>query len=92
MGRDEAIVIDESVFKNLAGKTTLITGASSGIGLETVEYFYKLGADVAFPGGRKRLPTDVPLDSPRTLVRNFDVSNWDQQVEAFEATNAKFGH
>jgi NAD(P)-dependent dehydrogenase (short-subunit alcohol dehydrogenase family) len=92
MGRETPITIDESAFKNLAGKTILITGASSGIGLETANYFYKLGANVAFIAGRKRPATDVPLDSPRTLLRNVDVSNWDQQVEAFEATVAKFGH
>ncbi|KAF2812740.1 NAD(P)-binding protein [Mytilinidion resinicola] len=92
MGRETPLTIDESKFKNLAGKTILITGASSGIGLETANYFYKLGANVAFLAGRKRPATDVPLDSDRTLLRNIDVSNWEQQVEAFEATVKKFGH
>jgi hypothetical protein len=33
----EPIVVDRSSLKDLAGKTALITGASSGIGLETAE-------------------------------------------------------
>jgi len=92
MGRETAIKIDEASFVNLKGKTILITGASSGIGLETANYFYKLGANVAFLAGRKRPATDVPLDSDRTLLRNVDVANWEQQVEAFDATVKKFGH
>jgi len=91
MGAETPISINEEAFKDLAGKTILVTGASSGIGLETANYFYKLGCNVAYVGGRKRPPTDVPLDSPRTLLRNIDVSNWEQQQEAFEATVEKFG-
>lgn len=85
------IKIDEDSFKVLKGKTVLITGASSGIGLECADYFYGLGCNVAYIGGRKRPPTKVPLDSPRTLLRNIDVSSFEAQNEVFEATVQKFG-
>jgi len=85
------IKIDEDSFQVLKGKTVLITGASSGIGLECADYFYGLGCNVAYIGGRKRPPTKVPLDSPRTLLRNIDVSSFEAQNEVFEATVQKFG-
>ncbi|KAI9735371.1 MAG: hypothetical protein M1818_006566 [Claussenomyces sp. TS43310] len=83
--------IDENAFSVLKGKTVLITGASSGIGLECADYFYKFGANVAYVGGRKRPPTEVPLDSPRTLLRNVDVSSFEQVDGAFQAVIEKFG-
>jgi hypothetical protein len=85
------IVVDRSSLKGLAGKTVLITGASSGIGLETAELFYELGCNVVFVGGRKRPTTYVDLSSPRVLVLQCNVANWESQVDIFEATIAKFG-
>lgn len=69
-----------------------ITGASSGIGLETAECFYDLGCNVAFICGRKRPKREVPFkDNPRTFITNCDISNWDNLVEAFDITIVKFG-
>ena len=87
----EPIVVDRSSLKDLAGKTVLITGASSGIGLETTELFYELGCNAVFVGGRKRPATYVDLSSPRVLVLQCNVANWESQVDIFEATIAKFG-
>lgn len=86
-----AIKVDRDSLKSLAGKTVIVTGASSGIGLETAELFYKLGSNVVFVGGRKIPTTDVPLDSPRVLVCQCDIGSWDSQVDVFEATVEKFG-
>jgi len=88
----QPIKINEESFKSLSGKTILITGASSGIGLETAEYFYSLGCNVAFIGGRKRPDTKIPLvDNPRTLFSHCDISSWAAVLEVFKLTMAKFG-
>lgn len=86
------ITIDIASFKSIAGKTIIVTGASSGIGLETAEFFYELGCNVVFVGGRKLPDTYVDLNSPRVLVRKCDISSWESQVEVFEAAKATFGH
>jgi len=91
MASAPAIQVDEAALKSLAGKTIIVTGASSGIGLETAEFFYELGCNVVFVGGRKRPATDVPLDSPRTLLCNCDISSWESQVAVFDAAIKKFG-
>lgn len=86
------INVDVASFKSIADKTIIVTGASSGIGLETAEYFYELGCNVVFVGGRKLPDTYVDLKSPRVLVCKCDISSWESQVEIFEAAKAKFGH
>ncbi|KAK5193098.1 hypothetical protein LTR99_001754 [Exophiala xenobiotica] len=84
--------VDLDSLQSFAGKTIIVTGASSGIGLEIAEFFYDLGCNVVFVGGRKRPDTYVDLDSSRTLVCQCDISSWDSQVEIFEAAKQKFGH
>jgi NAD(P)-dependent dehydrogenase (short-subunit alcohol dehydrogenase family) len=86
-----AIDVDRDSFKSLAGKTVIVTGASSGIGLETAELFYELGSNVVFVGGRRLPTTIVPLDSPRVLICQCDIGSWDSQVDVFAATVEKFG-
>ncbi|KAI9743990.1 MAG: hypothetical protein M1818_002724 [Claussenomyces sp. TS43310] len=90
----EPIPVHESNLTSLAGKTVLITGASSGIGLATAELFYNsLDANVVFVGGRKSPDTAIPLtDNPRTLLLHCDISSWDAQLAVFKAALAKFGH
>jgi NAD(P)-dependent dehydrogenase (short-subunit alcohol dehydrogenase family) len=91
MDTSQPLNLDISSFQSLAGKTIIVTGASSGIGLETAEFFYELGCNVVFVGGRKRPPTSVPSDSPRILILQCNISSWDSQVDVFVATIAKFG-
>jgi NADP-dependent 3-hydroxy acid dehydrogenase YdfG len=86
------VSVDLDSLQSFAGKTIIVTGASSGIGLEIAEFFYDLGCNVVFVGGRKRPDTYVDLDSSRTLVCQCDISSWDSQVEIFEAAKQKFGH
>jgi len=85
------IEVHLSTLPSLSGKTVLVTGASSGIGLETCELLYNLGANVAFICGRKVPPTSIPLDSPRTLQLNLNLSSWSAQASAFADTYKKFG-
>ena len=85
------IQVNRDSLKPQPGKTIIVTGASSGIGLETAELFYSLSSNVVFVGGRKRPTTDVPLDSPRVLVCQCDIGSWDSLVSVFEAAIEKFG-
>jgi len=85
------IKVDLDSLGPLKGKTIIVTGASSGIGLETAELFYELGCNVVFVGGRKYPPANVPKDSPRVLLLQCNVASWDSQVDVFTATIAKFG-
>ena len=70
----------------------MVTGASSGIGLEIAEFFYELGCNVAFVGGRRHPETYVNLDSLRAFACQCDISSWDSQVNVFEAVTKRFGH
>jgi len=91
MDPSQPIIVDPTTLQSLSGKTIIITGASSGIGLETAEFFYELGCNVVFVGGRKKPPTYVPEDSPRALLLQCDISSWDSQVDMFTAAIEKFG-
>ncbi|EXJ66781.1 uncharacterized protein A1O5_09976 [Cladophialophora psammophila CBS 110553] len=86
------IKVDLDSPQAFARKTVIVTGASSGIGLEIAEFFYDLGCNVVFVGGRNRPDTYVGLDSSRALACQCDISSWDSQTEAFEAAIKKFGH
>lgn len=91
MDTSQPIKVDIPSLVSLRGKTIIVTGASSGIGLETAEFFYELGCNVVFVGGRKKPPTYVPLDSPRVLILQCNIGSWDSQVDVFTAAIAKFG-
>jgi len=91
MDTSQPLNLDNASFKSLDGKTIIVTGASSGIGLETAELFYELGSNVVFVGGRKIPTTYIPLDSPRVLICQCDIGSWDSQVDVFVATIEKFG-
>lgn len=85
------ITVDPESLKVLAGKTVIVTGASSGIGLETAEFLYDLGCNVVFVGGRKLPDTYVDLNSSRALACQCDISSWDSQAKVFKAAIDRFG-
>jgi len=91
MNTSRPLKLGNESFSSLAGKTAIITGGSSGIGLETGEFLYELGCNVVFVGGRKTPRPNVPADSPRILITQCNLASWDSQVDAFEAAIANFG-
>ncbi|KAH8592655.1 hypothetical protein B0O99DRAFT_743543 [Bisporella sp. PMI_857] len=92
MAATPSIQVDRNSLKSLSNKTALVTGASSGIGLAICDLLYESGCNVIYVAGRKRPPTNVPLEgNPRTLLFNCDISCWEAQRELFERASAKFG-
>ncbi|EXJ67399.1 uncharacterized protein A1O5_09412 [Cladophialophora psammophila CBS 110553] len=87
-----AIQVDLTSLQAVSGKTALVTGASSGIGLAICDLLYESGCNVVYVAGRKRPPTKVLLENnPRTLLFNCDVSSWEAQRQIFADAIAKFG-
>ena len=77
--------------------TTLITGASSGLGAEMARQFAALGHDLALCARRtdrlEELRSEIATKHPerRVEVRALDVTDHDQVFAVFEAFRADFG-
>jgi short-subunit dehydrogenase len=77
--------------------TTLITGASSGLGAEMARQLADLGHDLALCARRtdrlEGLRSEITTKHPerRVEVRALDVTDHDQVFEVFEAFRADFG-
>jgi NAD(P)-dependent dehydrogenase (short-subunit alcohol dehydrogenase family) len=80
---------------DLTGKTAVVTGGSSGIGLETARLFLQAGANVAICGrDTDRLATaydDLGADGARLMSFQCDVLNKDQVAAFAKAVDEKFG-
>lgn len=76
----------------LTGKTAVITGGNSGIGLATAKLFIQEGAQVVILGrDRKTLDAAVKELGGKTLALKTDVSSIDQINAAAKEVGAKFG-
>ena len=76
----------------LAGKTALITGGNSGIGLATASLFVTEGARLAIVGRKKEtLDTAAATLGPNVLAIQADVTDVDAMEQAFATTAARFG-
>jgi short-subunit dehydrogenase len=77
--------------------TTLITGASSGLGAEMARQFAALGDDLALAARRtdrlEKLRAEIAEGHPavRVEVRALDVNDHDRVFEVFRAFRADFG-
>jgi NAD(P)-dependent dehydrogenase (short-subunit alcohol dehydrogenase family) len=78
--------------KRYAGKTVVITGGNSGIGLATAKLFYAEGANVAISGrDQKTLDEAVKTIGPNTLAVKADVSKLADIDRFYAQVAAKFG-
>lgn len=72
--------IQESDIPELSGKKVIITGASSGIGLEAASIFAEKGASVL---NLDINPPSVPVHE-NVEYRKCDISNWNELLAAFK--------
>jgi len=78
--------------KRFEGKTVLITGGNSGIGLATAKLFKDEGANVAISGrDQKTLDEAVQIIGKGTLAVKADVSKLADLDRLFSQVSAKFG-
>jgi NAD(P)-dependent dehydrogenase (short-subunit alcohol dehydrogenase family) len=78
--------------KRFEGKTAVITGGNSGIGLATAKQFHDEGANVAISGrDQKTLDAAVKTIGPGTLAVKADVAKLADLDQFFAQVSAKFG-
>jgi NAD(P)-dependent dehydrogenase (short-subunit alcohol dehydrogenase family) len=77
----------------LAGKVAVITGANSGIGLETAKRFVEEGAQVVITGRRKDELDKAAAEIGENVVAvQGDVSHLEDLDRLYAEVKAKFGH
>jgi uncharacterized oxidoreductase len=69
---------------NIKGKTILITGGASGIGLESAKQFLNEGAKVIITGRDQTKLNDAKRLFPSLTIINSDVENQEDNVMLFE--------
>lgn len=78
--------------KRFEGKTVVITGGNSGIGLATAKLFHDQGAKVAISGrDQKTLDEAVKVIGADTLAAKADVAKLADLDKLFSQVSAKFG-
>ena len=71
---------------DLAGRTALVTGGYSGLGLETTRALAHAGAQVIVPARRRAAAQETLNDLPNTEVHELDLA----QLESVRAFSARF--
>jgi NAD(P)-dependent dehydrogenase (short-subunit alcohol dehydrogenase family) len=89
---DVHITKGKSLMKRFEGKSAVITGGNSGIGLATAKQFHDEGAKVAISGrDQKTLDAAVKTIGPDTLAVKADVAKLAELDRFFAQVSAKFG-
>lgn len=75
----------------LKGKTILITGGTTGIGLEAAKQFLSIGAKVIITGRNQEKLDEVKKLYPTLVAINSDVANADDSISLFDQVKALGG-
>lgn len=73
------------------GKTVIVTGASSGIGLATAREFSRVGANVVLAARNIERLREIESELPRALAIECDVTSQDQCRRMVERAVERFG-
>ncbi|KAJ9613951.1 hypothetical protein H2200_002087 [Cladophialophora chaetospira] len=89
----EAFSVERAKIAGPKDSTILVTGGSSGIGLQTVILLHELGNNVIVVDRARPSPAAPQslTSSSRFLFHQCDITSWKQQRAAFEAGVKKFG-
>jgi NAD(P)-dependent dehydrogenase (short-subunit alcohol dehydrogenase family) len=77
--------------QSLAGKTAVIAGAASSIGLATAQSLHRLGANVVLSDLAKNLPAVEALFSERAISIAFDIRRDEDIAALITKTSQEFG-
>ncbi|KAB8346270.1 hypothetical protein FH972_023314 [Carpinus fangiana] len=84
-----SVTIDDSQLAGLKDKVVIVTGASSGIGLATVQLLLEKGAKVV--SGDLNPPQETPA-SDSFIFQKTDVTVWAELLALFKTAKAHYGH
>jgi 3-hydroxyacyl-CoA dehydrogenase / 3-hydroxy-2-methylbutyryl-CoA dehydrogenase len=77
---------------DIQGKTVLVAGATSGLGLAVARDFIKRGANVALVGRRAELAQEIAAElGGRAIGLGADITNPEQVESAIAAAGERFG-
>ncbi|CAG9938651.1 unnamed protein product [Clonostachys rosea f. rosea IK726] len=78
--------INDGDFANLRGQTVVVTGSSSGIGLQTAKLLLDIGAFVVAGD-----LNPVPIEHENIAFRQTNITIWDDLLGLFELAESKHG-
>lgn len=95
MAATEAFTVNKNDLRSPTNCTSLITGGSSGIGLQTAILLHSIcpNNNIIVLDRNPPVPSapSALTSSPRFLLQKCDLTSWRDQRAAFEAGIAKFG-
>lgn len=91
-----SITPSNAYFKEIPGKTVIVTGAGGGIGAETARFYHDHGAKVVLADlEQMRSSTEAVIssfgESARAVFIPVNILDWAQMTTLFRSSKEKFG-